>query len=59
MWQVQYVVDWSFEWLQVLIQAEADANLIFALLCLWAATGRGGCWCAGTTALMHLLLILI
>ncbi len=59
MWQIQYFLEWGFAVMQVLLQSEANVNLIFAALCIWAATGRGDRWCAGATALLHLLLILI
>jgi len=50
---------WQLQELLAFLMGPEGTNLIFALLCLWAATGRGGRWCAGTTALLHLLLILI
>lgn len=59
MWQFQYFLEWGFAVMQALLQSEANVNLIFAALCIWAATGRGGSWVVGATALLHLLLSLI
>ncbi len=51
MWQLQ-------DYLNYLLGADGS-NLVFAILCLWAVTGRWPVLCAVVTALVHLALVLM
>ena len=41
------------------LAADEAVNLLFAVLCVWAASGRGATWCALLGAGVHMALALM
>jgi len=50
-WQIQSIVELCAQW----ISSEAGTNVMFAGLCLWAASGRRVWWCGAVGAALHLV----